>query len=89
MPLTKTVTDTPGPMDPRSQFRIYVICKIDSEEPKKKLEFHFFKHRLIWVSVFRTGYKVQFSLLLSKEIVQVVIKYFKKKRYLTDSKKKK
>ena len=49
--------------------------KTDSEEPKNKLEFTFFKRTLIWVSVFRTGYKVQFSLLLSRKIVQVVIKY--------------
>ena len=48
---------------------IYEICKTDSEEPKNKSEFHCFKCRLIWVSVFRTGYKVHCSLLLSREIV--------------------
>ena len=42
----------------------YVIYKADSEEPKNKSEFVFLKRRLIWVSVFCNGYKVQFSSLL-------------------------
>ena len=41
MPLTKTLTDAHGPTHPRSQLRIYVICKTDSEEPENKSEIHF------------------------------------------------
>ena len=65
MRLIKIVTDAPGPMHSRSQLRIYVVCKADSEEPKNKAEFPLLKRTLIWVSVFCNGYKVQFSLLLS------------------------
>ena len=57
---------------------------MDSEEPKNKLEigipFFLSTSSLIWVSVFHTGYKVQFSLLLSQKIVQVVIKYLHQKK---------
>ena len=74
MRLIKTVTDAPGLTHSCSQLRTFVICKTDSKEPKNKLEFHFFKPRLIWVSVFWIGYIVQFSLLLSRKIVQVIIK---------------
>ena len=51
MPLTKTVTDAPGPTHPCSQLRIYVICKTDSEEPKNKSEFHGLKRRLVWICI--------------------------------------
>ena len=87
--LTTVPCHAPAPTHPRCQLRICVICITDSDEPKNKSEFHFFKRRLTWVAVFCTGYKVQFSLLLSQKIVLVVIKYFNQKRYLTDSKKKK
>ena len=80
MRLIKTVMDAPGLTHSCSQLRTYVICKTDSEDPKNKLEFHFFKPRLIWVSVFCIGYKVQFSLLLSRKIVQVIIKYLNQKK---------
>ena len=62
--LIKIVTEALGSTHSRRQLKIYVICKADSEEPKNKSEFVFLKRRLIWVSVFCNGYKVQFSSLL-------------------------
>ena len=62
--LIKIVTEALGSTHSRRQLKIYVICKADSEEPKNKSEFVFLKRRLIWVSVFCSGYKVQFSSLL-------------------------
>ena len=62
--LIKIVTEALGATHSRRQLKMNVICKADSEEPKNKSEFVFFKRRLIWVSVFCNGYKVQFSALL-------------------------
>ena len=62
--LIKIVIEALGSTHSRRQLKIYVICKADSEEPKNKSEFVFWKRRLIWVSVFCNGYKVQFSSLL-------------------------
>ena len=57
MRLIKTLTEAPRQTHPHSQLRIYVNCKTNSEESKNKSEFHFFKRRLVWISVFRTGYR--------------------------------
>ena len=88
--LIKIVTEALGSTHSRRQLKIYVICKADSEEPKNKSEFVFLKRRLIWVSVFCNGYKVQFSSLLfcrwslntetKKGILPIVEKKKKKKK---------
>ena len=88
--LIKIVTEALGSTHSRRQLKIYVICKADSEEPKNKSEFVFLKRRLIWVSVFCSGYKVQFSSLLfcrwslntetKKGILPIVEKKKKKKK---------
>ena len=81
------MTEALGSTHSRRQLKIYVICKADSEEPKNKSEFDFFlKRRLIWVSVFCNGYKVQFSSLL---FCRWSLNTETKKRNLTDCKKKK
>ena len=41
--LIKIVTEALGSTHSRRQLKIYVICKADSEEPKNKSEFIFFK----------------------------------------------
>ena len=84
------MTEALGSTHSRRQLKIYVICKADSEEPKNKSEFVFLKRRLIWVSVFCNGYKVQFSSLLfcrwslntetKKGILPIVEKKKKKKK---------
>ena len=68
----KQWTTHPGWRNPRSQLRNYVIFKTDSKEPKNKSEFCFLSAD--WSrSVFHTGFKVQFALLLSRKILQVVL----------------
>ena len=88
--LIKIVNEALGSTHSRRQLKIYVICKADSEEPKNKSEFVFFKRRLIWVSVFCNSYKVQFFSLLfcrwslntetKKGILPIVKKKKKKNR---------
>ena len=56
-----------------------IVFKTDSKEPKNKSEFYFLSAD--WSrSVFHTGYKVQFAMLLSSKILQVVLQPIIKKR---------
>ena len=64
--------------------RIYTVCLTEFAGPRNRAPFQTFYVQAglghLAQDVFRTGYKVQFFLLLSQKIVQVVIKYLNQKK---------